>query len=66
MLAFFLAYAAVCLYNTSNNRSLQLVHYLLYALVGEAAFGAHMARQNRLETVPAIIPGAAQFVMGFA
>ena len=65
MLAFFLAYAAVCLYNTGNNWSLQLVHYPLYAMVGEATFGAYMARQNRLETVPAIIPGAAQFVMGF-
>ena len=65
MLVFFLIYAALCLYNTGNNWGLQLVHYPLYALVGEDAFSAYMARQNRLEAVPAIIPAAAQFVMGF-
>jgi len=65
VLIFFLIYAAVCLYNTGNNWSLQAVHYPLYSLVGADTFGAYMARQNKLEAAPAILPAAAQFVMGF-
>jgi hypothetical protein len=65
VLIFFLIYVALCLYNTGNNWSLQAVHYPLYALVGADTFGACMARQNKLEAAPAILPAAAQFMMGF-
>ncbi|OLB76757.1 MAG: hypothetical protein AUI14_17670 [Actinobacteria bacterium 13_2_20CM_2_71_6] len=61
-----LVFAAICLYNTGNMWGVQLVHYPLYAMVPPDRFSAYMARQNRLQTIPAIIPGVVQFLLALA
>jgi hypothetical protein len=61
-----LVFAAICVYNTGNQWGVQLAHYPLYAAVPPEAFKAYVARQNRLQVVPSIIPGIVQFLAALA
>jgi hypothetical protein len=61
-----LVFAALSLYNTGNQWGVQLVHYPLYASIPADGFKAYMARQNRLQVAPAIVPGVVQFLLALA
>ena len=62
MKAIFLGYVALSGYNAGVLWAMQLMHYPLYSLIGEAEFERYIVANNRAAIAAAIVPAVASII----